>query len=114
MSEATGWRHVVTIETGEEGADFEKLIGDPSINFRAQESARSPAGYRWFDFDVEANASGRESARTAWAILWALKRLHESGGLKEFRIIHGQQYLDLGDGNAAMGVDGMKPENLPG
>jgi hypothetical protein len=110
---ANTWRQVATIEIGEGAPDFRKLVADSSIDFRAKTSPRSPPGYQWFDFYVDQSAGERACARMAWALLWNLKRLHESGELKDFRIIHGQQYLDLGDGNAAMGVDGMTPENIP-
>jgi hypothetical protein len=107
------WRHVATIEVGQDLPDFKQLVDDSTVRFRIEPSPRSPAGYRWFDFYLEAAATSRDAARTTWALLWRLKRLHESGELKDFRIVRGQQYLDLGDANAAMGVDGMTPENLP-
>jgi hypothetical protein len=110
--DSTGWRHVATIEIGEDIPDFRKLVDDSAIRFRAEASQRSPRGYQWFDFYVDAKASAREAARIAWALLWNLKRLHETGQLHDFRIIHGQQYLDIGDSNAAMGIDGMTRENL--
>jgi hypothetical protein len=110
---STTWRHVATIEIGQDVPDFSRLVDDSAIRFRVEASPQSPVGYQWFDFYVDAAATNRDSARTTWALLWSLKRLHEAGELGEFRIVRGQQYLDLGDANAEMGVDGMTPENLP-
>jgi hypothetical protein len=108
---STDWRHVATIEIGEDVPDFRKLIDDSTIRFRAEASQRSPRGYQWFDFYVDAKASAREAARIAWALLSQLKRLHDTGQLQDFRIVHGKQYLDFGDSNAAMGIEGMTREN---
>jgi len=106
------WRHIATVEIGQDVPDFKTLVDDKSIRFRAESSDKSPAGFQWFEFYVDANAGDRACARAAWALLSALKRLHESGGLEALRIIYGQQWLDLGDNNAAMGTDGMAPGNV--
>jgi hypothetical protein len=111
QNDSPSWRHVATIEIGDSIPDFHALLDDSAIRFRVESAQQSPEGFRWFDFYVDADAGSRAGARTAWALLWRLKRLNESGQLKEFRIIHGQNYLDLGDANAAMGVDGMTPGN---
>ena len=105
------WRHVATVEIGQDVPDFGALVGDTSIRFRAEPSNKSPVGYQWFEFYVDADAGDRACARAAWALLSALKHLHEEGGLDDFRIIHGRQWLHLGESNAEMGVDGMTPGN---
>jgi hypothetical protein len=105
------WRHIATVEIGQDVPDFDALVGDPAIRFRAEASETSPAGYQWFEFYVDENAGDRACARTAWALLTSLERLHANGELHDFRIIHGKQWLALGESNASMGVDGMTPGN---
>lgn len=111
--QAREWRQVAIVEVADDAMDFAQLVADDTLHFRSQPAANAPTGYHWYEILVDTSGGDRRVARTAWAILTALKRSSETGLLDGFRIVNGQQWLTMGDNNAAMGVDGMTPGNRP-
>jgi hypothetical protein len=90
------WSPMATIEVGENCEDLAALVADESLDFRLQPAAQSPAGYRWFDLTVDASKGERRCARTAFALLSAMQRIADKGGIPDFRIVRGHHWLQLG------------------
>ena len=102
------WQKMATIEIGLPGINLAGLVkGESALNFRFELAEQSPPGYCWYNLFVDSSDGERRSARTAWAILRALKKSADPTHLNGFRIIDGSQWLTMGDNNADMGVDGM-------
>lgn len=92
------WRHMATVEVDCDVVDFAHLVQDDTLQFQVEIAGKSPPGYRWFLLFMDLSGGERRAARTAWAVLTALKRSAAAGFISGFRVVEGQQWLDLGNG----------------
>lgn len=92
------WRHMATVEVGCDVTNFAQLVEDDTLRFQVERAGQSPPGYQWFLLFMDLSAGDRRAARTAWAVLTALKRSADAGFVSGFRVVEGQQWLDLGNG----------------
>lgn len=92
------WRHMATVEVGCDEVDFAQMVRDDTLQFQVEPAGKSPPGYQWFLLFMDLSAGDRRAARTAWAVLTALKRSADAGFITGFRVVEGQQWLDLGNG----------------
>jgi hypothetical protein len=92
------WRHMATVEVGRDVSNFAQLVEDDTLQFQVERAGQSPPGYQWFLLCMDLSAGDRRAARTAWAVLTALKRSADAGFVAGFRVVEGQQWLDLGNG----------------
>jgi hypothetical protein len=91
------WRRMGVIEVRADFDNLDTVLADPSLDFRLQPSAESPAGYAWFDLLVDSAKGERRCARTAYAVLTAMQRIAGDGDIPDFRIVNGHQWLRLGE-----------------
>jgi hypothetical protein len=91
------WRHMATVEVGPDVTNFAQLVKDDTLQFQVERAGQSPPGYQWFLLFMDLSAGDRRAARTAWAVLTALKRSADAGVIAGFRVVEGQQWLDLGN-----------------
>lgn len=91
------WRHMATVEVDCDVADFAHLVQDDTLQFQVEVAGKSPPGYRWFLLFMDLSGGERRAARTAWAVLTALKRSADAGFISGFRVVEGRQWLALGD-----------------
>jgi hypothetical protein len=91
------WRHMATVEVGCDVVDFAGLIRDDTLRFQVERAGKSPPGSQWFLLFMDLSGGERRAARTAWAVLTALKGSAAAGFISEFRIVEGQQWLGLGN-----------------
>jgi len=89
------WRHMATVEVGCAVTNFAQLVQDDTLEFQVEPAGKSPPGVQWFLFFMDLSTGERRAARTAWAILTALKRSADAGILPEFRVVEGQRWLAL-------------------
>jgi len=94
------WRHMATVEVGCGEVDFAQMVQDDTLQFQVEPAGKSPPGYQWFLLFMDLSTGDRRAARTAWAVLTALKRSAAAGFITEFRVVEGQQWLDLGNEGA--------------
>lgn len=90
------WHHMATVEVGCDVANFAQLIRDDTLQFQIEPAGKSPPGVQWFLFFMDLSTGERRAARTAWAVLTALKRSAQAGFIAGFRVIEGQEWLALG------------------
>jgi len=95
-SSERSWRHMATVEVGRNVANFAQLIHDDALEFRVEPAGESPPGVQWFLLFIDLSAGERRAARTAWAVLTALKRSADAGLIAGFRVVDGQRWLTLG------------------
>lgn len=88
---------MATIEVRDPFDDLGRLLADMSLDFRLEPAHESPTGYLWFNLLIDASKGERRCARTAYALLSALQRIAAEGGIPDFRIVAGEQWLQLGD-----------------
>ena len=89
------WRHMATIEVGSDVADFAHLIQDDTLKFQVEPAGKSPPGVQWFLLFMDLSTGERRAARTAWAVLTALRDAAAAGCLDRFRVVSGMQWLSL-------------------
>lgn len=89
------WRCMAVVEVCDQVKGLDDLIREESLNYRWEVAANSPKGFVWYELHVDSGGSEHRAARTAWAILWSLKRLSEEGGLPDFRIVSGGEWLNI-------------------
>jgi len=92
------WRHMATVEVGCDEIDFAQMVQDDTLQFQVEPAGKSPHGCQWFLLFMDLSTGDRRAARTAWAVLTALKRSAAAGFISGFRVVEGQQWLDLGNG----------------
>jgi hypothetical protein len=98
------WRHMATIEVDCGAVNFAQLIQDDTLQFQIEAAGKSPAGVQWYLLFMDLACGERRAARTAWAVLTALKRSADAGFIARFRVVLGQQWLTL-----SHGVDHVEP-----
>lgn len=90
---------MATIEVRDDFDNLGHLLADPRLDFRLERASESPAGYVWFNLLIDASKGERRCARTAYALLSAVQRIAADGGIPDFRIVAGEQWLQIGEGD---------------
>lgn len=88
------WRCMAVVEVGNQVGSLDGLIQDEGLLYRWETAADSPRGFLWYELHVDSGGSEHRAARTAWTILCSLKRQSEQGGLPDFRIVSGGEWLN--------------------
>jgi len=89
------WRHMATVEIVGDVPDFVRLVQDDTLKFQVVPAGKSPPGFQWFLLFMDFSTGYRRAARTAWAVLTALRKSSDAGWLSGFRVISGAQWLAL-------------------
>ena len=79
------WRHMATIEVQCNATNFANLIQDDTLQFQVELAVKSPPGVQWFLLFMDFSRGERRAARTAWAVLTALKHSADDGFIAGFR-----------------------------
>ncbi|MET0231421.1 MAG: hypothetical protein ABW186_10860 [Rhodanobacteraceae bacterium] len=93
---ASQWQCVAVVEVASDTIDFEELTADSKLKFRSRHADIAPHGFLWYEILVSATEGRRRTARTAWAILCALRNTADAGFVRGFRVVSGQHWLALG------------------
>ncbi|HEU4662613.1 MAG TPA: hypothetical protein VFS55_01140 [Dokdonella sp.] len=99
MNPTVGWQQVLVFEAdGQAGGAVDAFIAGflPGLDqapgaWRIQPSARSPAGYQWYDGYVDFGIGERRAIRLASSLVDALERAE----LPSYRLVAGREWLDL-------------------
>jgi len=91
------WRHMATVEIARDVADFAQLIEDDTLKFQVEAAGAAPDGAQRFFLCMDVAGGERRAARTAWAVLTALRRSADAGFIDGFRVTWGEHWLTLGD-----------------
>lgn len=97
LGQESNWRQMATIEVRDDFDDFASVLADLSLDFRIEPAHESPPGYIWFHLLIDAGKGERRCARTAYALLTAMQRIAEEGSIPDFRIVAGEQWLQIGE-----------------
>lgn len=89
------WRCMAVIEVGDHIDHLDELIREDGLHYRLTPCASSPKGFLWYELHVDSSGSEHRAARTAWAILWAIKRLAADGVVTDLRIVTGAEWLHV-------------------
>jgi hypothetical protein len=106
LQQESNWRQMATIEVRDDFDDLSQLLADMSLDFRIEPASESPTGYTWFNLMIDAGKGERRCARTAYALLSAMQHIAAEGGIPDFRIVAGEQWLQLGEADNAERSDG--------
>ena len=87
------WRLIATIETHASFADLHRLIARDLIDVRVERVVGAPSMRRWFNVLIDAGEGDGQHARTASAVLRSLHRATDAGGITDFRLADGSQWL---------------------
>lgn len=87
---------VARIEVRAESSSLAEVLRDASREFQLAPAAASPPGYHWFDIEVDAERCERGAALTAPGVLSDLVDRGANGRIEDFRILCGQQWLQVG------------------
>ncbi|HEY6943330.1 hypothetical protein [Dokdonella sp.] len=97
MNPTAGWQQVLVFEADGEAADAVdafvagfRPVPDAGA-LRIEPSARSPAGYQWYDGYVDFGIGERRAIRLASNLVDALERAE----LPCYRLVAGREWLDL-------------------
>src|SRR4029453_14892653 len=74
---------------------------DDTLQFQVEPADKSPPGVQWFLLFMDLSTGERRAARTAWAVLNALRSAWDAGCLDGFRVVSGRQWLSLDGTDAA-------------
>jgi len=85
---------MATIEIDANAPNLAGILADLRYDFRLDPADSSPPGRQRFDIHVDARGGERRAAITAHRLLHALARIAETGELGDFRIIHGERWLE--------------------
>jgi hypothetical protein len=91
----SNWRLMGTIEVAANAPRLANVLADLALDFRLETALASPPGYAWFDLYVDASRGERRCERTACMLLDALLRIAEAGEIPAFRIVAGEQWLQI-------------------
>jgi hypothetical protein len=91
------WRCVATVEVSSRVRDLPTLIRDDSIKFRLVEVDSPERRVRRYDVLVDSMEGERRHARSAWAVLGALREAANHGAIDQYRVIEGDHWLSRFD-----------------
>lgn len=89
------WRRVATIEVGPRVTDLPTLVQDDTLRFQLVEADSSRSSFRRYDLVVDSTEGERRCARTAWAVLSAIREAATHGCIDQFRVIEGNHWLSI-------------------
>ena len=89
------WRRVATVEVGSRVKDLPSLVHDDTLKFRLVEADSPRRTFRRYELVVDSSEGERRCARTAWAVLSAMREAAEHGCIDRYRVIDGNQWLTL-------------------
>ena len=87
------WRRVATIEVGPRVKDLQTLVQNDSLRFQLVEANSPRRTFKRFDLVVDSTEGERRCARTAWAVLSAMREAATHGCIDHFRVIEGDRWL---------------------
>ena len=87
------WRRMATVEVGLRGKDLPAVVRDCAMKFRLVEAASPRRQFRVYDLIVDSTEGERRCARTAWAVLSAMRNAATRGCIDQFRVVEGTQWL---------------------
>jgi hypothetical protein len=90
------WHRVATVEVGSRVRDLPSLVQDETLKFRLVETESPRRTSRRYDLVVDSSEGERRCARTAWAVLCAMREAAKYGCIDRYRVIDGDQWLALG------------------
>ena len=89
------WRRVATVEVGPRVKDLPTLVQDDTLRFQLVEAESPRRSFRRYDLLVDSTEGERRCARTAWAVLSAMREAATHGCIDQFRVIEGNHWLSL-------------------
>jgi len=89
------WRRVATIEVGPRVNDLQTLVQNDSLRFQLVEANSPRRSFKRFDLVVDSTEGERRCARTAWAVLSAMREAATHGCIDQFRVIEGDHWLSF-------------------
>ena len=89
------WHRVATVEVGSQVKDLPSLVQDDTLKFRLVEANSPQRHFRRYDLIVDSTQGERRCARTAWAVLSAMREAATHGCIDQYRVIDGSQWLSL-------------------
>src|SRR6185369_17286284 len=104
---------MATIEVGSDVADFAHLIQDDTLKFQVEPAGKSPPGVQWFLLFMDLSTGERRAARTAWAVLTALRDASAAGCLDGFRVVSGMHWLSLDQTDPAADLSVIRQNQVP-
>lgn len=92
------WRRVATVEVSSRVNDLPALVQDDTLKFRLVEADSPRRRFRRYDVIVDSTEGNRRCARTAWAVLSAMREAASHGCIDHYRVIEGNHWLSLFEG----------------
>jgi len=89
------WHCVATVEVSSRVRDLPSLVQDDSLKFRLVEADSPRRHFRRYDLVVDSSEGERRCARTAWAVLSAMREAASHGCIDQYRVIDGNQWLAI-------------------
>jgi hypothetical protein len=89
------WRRVATVEVGSRVKDLPSLVQDDTLKFRLVEADSPRRTFRRYDLVVDSTEGERRCARTAWAVLSAMREAATHGCIDDYRVIDGDHWLNV-------------------
>ena len=105
LNRSGDWRRVATVEVSSRVRNLPTLLQDDSIKFRLVETGSPERRVRRYDVLVDSMEGECRHARTAWAVLSALRETARHGGINQYRVVEGDHGLSRFDALAAPGPE---------
>jgi hypothetical protein len=96
------WHRVATVEVSWRVKNLPSLVHDETLKFRLIEADSPQRRFRRYELVGDSTFGERRCARTAWAVLSAMREAATHGCIEQYRVIEGNQWLAVG---AAAAVD---------
>jgi hypothetical protein len=87
------WRRVATVEVSSRVKDLPDVVRDSAMKFRLVEADSPRRRFRLYDLIVDSTEGERRCARTAWAVLSAMRHAATEGCIDQFRVVEGKHWL---------------------
>lgn len=87
------WRRVATIEVSSRVKDLPVLVRDETLKFRLVEADSPRRTFQRFDLVVDSTEGEHRCARTARAVLGAMREAASHGCIEDYRVIEGNEWL---------------------
>jgi hypothetical protein len=89
------WRRMATIEVSSRVKHLPALVHDETLKFRLVEADSPRRCFRRYDLVIDSTEGERRGARTAWAVLSAMRVAATHGCIDRYRVIEGSHWLSL-------------------
>lgn len=90
------WRQIAVVEVATAAPDMASLIGESDSRYRVTSALASPTGYKWYEIELDFSIGEARASQAACALLRALADLGSAGIIPEYRLVGGQQWLEVG------------------